>query len=337
MIGQNIIFVSADTQIRHSTDKSRLFLVEPGISSGATFTYTAATNTFGVERDENGFLGNGTAAVNRDGTLVALAAGATIDLETAPDLNVIHNFAGGSGVAFSATEDTLFILDQTFSEVVAFDTSNFAERYRFSTGDKVTGEAPNRLGLGNFGSSPDGRYLALITPTAVRLYDTSNPAAPTPSPIPVTTPTPPPTPTPWPTPSPTPTPAPKPVVTVTVSPSQVSEGDVAFFTVTASPQSSRPVDIFYTMSGKAVSGGDYSLNNDPNSPGRATIPLGQDSVTISFTAIVDQAKEKSETATMTLSSSAGYDFPNTGGTGGKKKKKKAPTAPQATVTISANK
>ena len=78
------------------------------------------------------------------------------------------------------------------------------------------------------------------------------------------------------------------------------------------------------MSGKAIQGSDYRLSG---SSGQVTIPAGQMSGTVTLSALIDNMKEKKETAQMTLQPGAGYDF----ATNGKKKKKNK--TPSATVTI----
>ena len=83
--------------------------------------------------------------------------------------------------------------------------------------------------------------------------------------------------------------------------------------------------VSYAMSGRATPGTDYTLSSNA---GQALIAAGQSSVTITLNAIVDNVKEKGETAIMTLQPGSGYSF---GSTGGKKTKKTK--APSATVTI----
>jgi hypothetical protein len=78
------------------------------------------------------------------------------------------------------------------------------------------------------------------------------------------------------------------------------------------------------MSGKATQGSDYTMSD---SAGQATIPAGQMSCSVTLSALIDNVKEKKETAQMTLQQGNGYDFPTNG------KKKKKSKAPSATVTI----
>jgi PKD repeat protein len=133
---------------------------------------------------------------------------------------------------------------------------------------------------------------------------------------------------PQPTPTPTPTPTPGPTVNVSASPTAIREGQTATYTITLSNATNVPITVNYGMSGKAILGSDYTLSG---SPAQVTIPAGQTSANVTLSAIVDNVKEKSETAIMTLQSGNGYNLPaSTGG----KKKKKAGSAPSATVTIS---
>jgi len=137
-----------------------------------------------------------------------------------------------------------------------------------------------------------------------------------------------PQPTPTPAPSATPTPGPSPTVNVSVSPTSIREGQSATYTITLSNATNVPITVNYGMSGKAILGSDYTLSG---SASQVTIPAGQTSASVTLAAIVDNLKEKPETAIMTLQSGNGYNLPAT--TGGKKKKKGG-SAPSATVTIS---
>jgi hypothetical protein len=78
------------------------------------------------------------------------------------------------------------------------------------------------------------------------------------------------------------------------------------------------------MSGKAMLGSDYTMSG---TPGQVTIPAGQTSGSVTLSALIDNVKEKKETAVMTLQPGSGYDFPSNG------KKKKKTKAPSATLTI----
>lgn len=174
----------------------------------------------------------------------------------------------------------------------------------------------------------EGRTLTDGSPTP-----TPTPTA-TPSPTPTLTPTPAPTATPTPSPTPSPTSTATPIVSISASPSQVREGNDATFTISATANTVRPVTVFYSTSGKAVRGTDYTLSG---TLGQVTIFVGQNSASITLHAFTDGArKEKSETVTMTLRGDSNYTFPphSPPPKKKKKKKKKRPTGPPAvTVTI----
>jgi hypothetical protein len=119
-------------------------------------------------------------------------------------------------------------------------------------------------------------------------------------------PTPTPTPTATPTPSPTPTPTPVPVtVTVTASPTDVTEGGKAKYTIHASAAVAQDTTVNYSMSGTATLGSDYRVSAPP---GQAKILAGQTSVGVKLKAKKDQAAEDTETATMTLQPGSGYNI-----------------------------
>jgi hypothetical protein len=106
-------------------------------------------------------------------------------------------------------------------------------------------------------------------------------------------------------PTPRPAPGPTPTVTLSVSPSQISEGDDATFTVSRSAVSAQPLVVGFSMSGKATQGSDYTLSGPL---GAITIAGGASSATVVLHAIADHVSEKKETATMTLTSSPGYNL-----------------------------
>jgi len=109
------------------------------------------------------------------------------------------------------------------------------------------------------------------------------------------------------TPTPTPTPAPTPVpsikVNVSVNPTEISEGQTATYTVTASSTVTRRITVGYAMSGTATNGTDYTLSGTPN---QVRIPAGQSSAVVTLTSQLDQVTEGTETAIMTLQRGRGY-------------------------------
>jgi hypothetical protein len=128
----------------------------------------------------------------------------------------------------------------------------------------------------------------------------------TPTPTPTATPTVTPTATPTPTPTATPTASPvaTPKITVQASPTTVSPGNDATYTISATTiNPSQPITVHYFMSGQAVLGTDYTLNN---SSGQIDIPAGASSATIVLHAVPNRPTRKGEKATLNLSANAGY-------------------------------
>ena len=120
--------------------------------------------------------------------------------------------------------------------------------------------------------------------------------------------------------------SPPPTITgVLASPTNIQEGSSATYTISISPAVFQPVTVNYLMSGKATQGSDYTLTGPA---GKVTIPGGQTSATVRLNALIDNVKEKPETAIMTIQPGSGYQLATSTG---KKKKSKAPSA---TVTIS---
>lgn len=195
-----------NTQIHRSADGTRLFLVEGDISSGPIFTYSAASNTFGSAVNTNGFLDSG--AVNRNGSLVALGISGnppSAFLRMVPSLSLVHAFNGiGAGVAFDATVDTFYGVDATTDQIIAYSTQTFAELFRLNIGENMP-FGTTQFGTGVLVASADGHWLALETPSGIRLFQLP---PPTPTPTPTGTPTLPPSPTPTPTATPSATPPP---------------------------------------------------------------------------------------------------------------------------------
>lgn len=191
------------TQVHRSADGTRLFLMEGNVSNGPSFTYSALSNTFGPHVDLNSFI---TGAVNRDGSLVGVGVfSGQSTLRAAPSLSLVQSFpAINRAVAFNAASDTLYGVTATTNQIIAYNTITFAELFRLNIGEDMF--SPDfQFGSGRLVASADGRWLALGTPSGIRLFPLPEPP-PTPTPGPTPTPTA--TPTPTSTPNPTSTPAP---------------------------------------------------------------------------------------------------------------------------------
>ena len=121
--------------------------------------------------------------------------------------------------------------------------------------------------------------------------------APTPSPTP--------TPTPSPTPTPTPSPTPTPTISLSASPTLVSKGSSATYTVSASNiNPSQPVIVTYKMGGNAKLGINYTLSD---TSGQITIPAGASTATVTLNALQNNVT-RTKTALMQLNSGPGYQL-----------------------------
>jgi hypothetical protein len=101
-----------------------------------------------------------------------------------------------------------------------------------------------------------------------------------------------------------------PKVTISASPAKIAEGGDATITVSASKSSTQPLTVFYTVSGKAKLGTDYTLSG---TAGQIVIPANQTSGSVDFHAVNDSVKEKDEKAKITLSPNATYKVPKKSG------------------------
>jgi outer membrane biosynthesis protein TonB len=226
--------VSDNTMIHRSADRSRLCFYETDTSSGAEFTYSTSGDSFGPVHDTGYFLQGAGGALDRVGSLVATRVLRNTYIDLAPNFTNARTLTTlDGGVAFDAKSDLFYGVDSSSDQIIAYDTTLFLEQFRISIGEDVP-QMTDQFDVGNLVASQDGRYLALTTPSGVRLVDltskTSNlivasgstPIQPSPTPTPTATITPTPTVTPTPTatatPNPTPTPSPTPTATPTATP-----------------------------------------------------------------------------------------------------------------------
>ncbi len=160
------------SQIHRGADGTRLYLLEADSSSGPLFTYSAASDTFGPSAQTGMSLTSASGAVNRDGSLLGthLSGQTSASLDTAPTFNFIHSFGGlDSGVAFDAVQDRFYGVSSSTDQIFGYDTNNFTQKMSLQIGENVPAGA-SQFGPGTLVASEDGRYLALQTSTAVRIY-----------------------------------------------------------------------------------------------------------------------------------------------------------------------
>jgi len=274
--------------VTRSADSSHIaFLSEFGF-----VTYDANTGTTG-QYAEASDLSTTTLALNRDGSLAGTRIGITGYLNNPNDFKVLHQFTQISGgIAFDGVRDRLYGVNAVADQISGFNTGTFVEEVRIPIGEHAG--QPQPLGKDNLVASPDGRFLALFTVARLKIFDLA--AAPTPPP----------------TPSPTPTPVPvTPLISVNAegpyTVAALHEGEYATFTISAQPNSIRPVTVNYAFSGKAGYGSDYTLSSGLGPSGQITIPVGADSVSFVLTAVFDTTVEKKgESLVMKVLPGPGY-------------------------------
>jgi hypothetical protein len=135
--------------------------------------YDATTDSFSWA----GAVGAERAAVSRNGALVALGIGNSVSVNTIPDYNLVHVFSHfGSGLACDGVTDRLFAATVFTNEIVVYDATTFVEQFRFAVGEELQ-SIPHEF-EGTLVATDDGRYLAIQTPSGVRLITV--PAVPPP-------------------------------------------------------------------------------------------------------------------------------------------------------------
>jgi hypothetical protein len=313
---QNFGYIGGQAPLYRSADGSHVCLI--GQSGG--FVYNAVTDTFGshVSWDTGPYQ---TAAVNRDGTLAAGRFQFDIMAFQLPTLSPTHdmtNFdspphgekSAVSGVVFDPLKDILYAIKTSTDQIVAFDTQTWVEKFRFNIDEAIDPpldwSTTIRFGVGRVAASSDSRFLALITPLTVRVYDLAavNKILPAPPPPPVT-----------------------PIVTISPASRNVSEGGPVEIIISATRYTNRPLTINYSISGTATFGVDYTVSDNLPQSGQIVIPPGHDTVDIWVNTIPDHVTEPTEKMTMTLQPGSGYKFPPVG----KSKKKKKPPATALTI------
>ncbi len=94
-----------------------------------------------------------------------------------------------------------------------------------------------------------------------------------------------------------------PTITVSASPTEISQGEDATFTVTIWPTSSRQLAVNFFMNGTAALGEDYMLIGNFNKAGQLIVPSGQSSTTVTLHSLVedgDDGRKAGETAVFNL-------------------------------------
>jgi hypothetical protein len=187
-------YMLGSTRTRRSADRTRLLFLEPNNTSGNALSYSAVTDSFGPTFGTDITLDGAGGAVSRDGSLAAIGSGGAAKLYSLPNFSVAQILSGmKSGVAFNAVNDTLYAVDTAAGQIIAYDTLTYAEDFRINVGESMS-VGISQFGIGDMRASQDGRYLALHTPTALRVIDVQTqsqqiiPISSPPPPIPTPTP-----------------------------------------------------------------------------------------------------------------------------------------------------
>ena len=168
--------VRQNTPIKRSADRTRMYMLDD-----PAFTYNATTNAFSPAVGVDDLFGFGAAAVNRDGTILATllenvpsSSATNTSLDRASDYGFLHSYSGlDSGVAFDAVTDTFYAIGNSGTQIIAFDTKTFKELFRMNIGETVSAGV-TQFDTGTLVASQDGHYLALETPSGIRLFNVAN-------------------------------------------------------------------------------------------------------------------------------------------------------------------
>lgn len=151
-----------------SADRTRVLLHETSTTAYGISTYSTITG-FSPAYNTNGARG---AAVSRDGSLMAVVVDhntVVFDAQFHP-VREIYNVQGG--MAFHPNQDLLLVLDRT--EVVAYDTNTWVERYRVPIGEDVFFPTAGSMNMLAFNSAGTRLYFDSST-VGLRLIDLPNP------------------------------------------------------------------------------------------------------------------------------------------------------------------
>ncbi len=167
----NIGGVGAHCAIPRSADREVIYFVQREAPSAPIFTYRASTDTFGpVFYTNRYYLTGAHAAVNRNGTLLSTRIEAAASIDSSSGYQFLAGFNALDGpVAFDATKDVFYGTISSTDQLIAYDTNTHAELFRFDIGEH------QNAGTGSLAASQDGRYLALTTPSGVRLFAMPSP------------------------------------------------------------------------------------------------------------------------------------------------------------------
>jgi hypothetical protein len=159
--------VRPNTMVYRSADRGLFFFTESGSPSGPIFDYDATSGTWSQAVNTGTALDNAPAAVNRNGTLVALQLGGNVVVmdKTLNLTSPVKTLTGVTGaLEFDPTSDLLYVANG--STVTAYNTGTWAVRFSLPIGESIG--TPSAFGNGEMAVSADDKYLFVATPTGVR-------------------------------------------------------------------------------------------------------------------------------------------------------------------------
>src|SRR5205085_3790729 len=99
-------------------------------------------------------------------------------IDTVSDLTFLHSFRElNAGVAFDPIRDVLYGVDSVNGRIIALDSNTYQGLFQLDAGENIDNDpySPGPFDTGHLVVSPDGRYLALATPSGVRLFTIPTP------------------------------------------------------------------------------------------------------------------------------------------------------------------
>jgi ribosomal protein L24E/6-phosphogluconolactonase (cycloisomerase 2 family) len=172
----NRMTITQDTHVRRGADGSLLFVTESNISNGPILTYDPATDSFPHSANTADYYDNQSLAVSRNGSLIATQLGYGPSFYygvSVMDRNFhsVHTFAPNfnGGLTFDPARDLFYLADAAADQVVAFDTTTWAEKFRLNIGEAIPRFAT--FGSGEMAVSADSSELFISTPSGVRMID----------------------------------------------------------------------------------------------------------------------------------------------------------------------
>lgn len=177
-IPDNTVVVPASAA--RAADRSLAIFVSAGTIGGGVDRYDAQTGTFRSYKEHiYGWTRQGTVAVNRDGSLLAVNG-----VVYEPDATFVYEFPFNyyhiGGLAFDPLQDVLYMADRRTDAIEVYDTNTWDLLGSLPVGEDIGAEfspVPNFLS-----TSADARLLFVTTGSGVRMLE--NPfAVPEPSSI----------------------------------------------------------------------------------------------------------------------------------------------------------